>query len=89
MLASVFSGKDIRTRAKVALKIGHADLPLILSYEYDVYTTMSGGAGISPVLWYGKEGLHEVLVLENLGASLEDLVSEQWSIHEKTFLYTP
>jgi hypothetical protein len=87
-LASVFQGKDIKTGANVALKIGRVGrLPSKLSHEYDVYTTMSGSAGISEVLWYGKEGLHEVIILEDLGTSLGDLVRAQQFDTRRTFLY--
>jgi len=39
-----------------------------------MYTTISGSAGIPEVLWYGKEGLHEIIVLEYLGTSLGDQI---------------
>ena len=65
------------TRTDVALKIGHAgSLPSKLSYEYEVYAVISGSAGIPKVLWYGKEGIHEIIVLEYLGTSLGDLIKE-------------
>ena len=87
-LGSVFQGKDIKTGADVALKIGRAgSSPSRLSHEYDVYTTRSGSAGISEVLWYSKEGLHEVIVLEDLGTSLGDLVRERQFDPRRTFVY--
>jgi len=74
-LGSVYLGKDIRNKASVALKIGHGEsLPLKLSHEYSVYTAISGSVGIPEVLWYSREGIHEVIVLECLGASLNDLI---------------
>jgi len=77
VLGSVFLGKDILTENDVALKIGHAgSSTLRLSYEHNVYKTISGSAGISRVLWYGKEGIHEIIVLEYLGTSLGNLISE-------------
>jgi hypothetical protein len=54
-----------------------------------VYTTLSGSAGISEALWYGKEGLHEIIVLEYLGTSLEDLIRKRWFDPRKAFLYAP
>ena len=42
--------------------------------------------GTSPVLWYGKEGLYEVIVLEYLGSSLRDLINEQKLDSEKAFM---
>jgi serine/threonine protein kinase len=87
-LGSVFLGKDIRTKAEVALKIGHAgSSPLKLSYEYDVYTMISRSVGIPEVLWYGKEDLHEIIVLEYLGTSLGDLISKRQFDPRRTFLY--
>ncbi|KAH9010858.1 kinase-like domain-containing protein [Lactarius hengduanensis] len=65
---SVYQGRDIKTGNEIALKIGRADhLSSRLSHEYNVYTTLAGGAGISQVHWYGKEGAHEVIILEHLG----------------------
>lgn len=49
----------------------------MLSHEYHVYETTAGSVGISPVHWYGKEGAYEVIVLENLGILLGDLISVQ------------
>jgi serine/threonine protein kinase len=87
-LGSVYLGKDIRTGAEVALKIGRADhSPSRLSHEYHVYQKTAGSIGISPVCWYGKEGSYEVIVLENLGTSLGDLVSAQQFDHRKTFFF--
>ena len=87
-LGSVFLGKDIRTGANVALKIGRAGkLPSKLSHEYNVYTTISGSTGISEVLWYGKEGLHEIIVLKYLGTSLGDLISERHFDPRRAFVY--
>ena len=76
------------TGADVALKIGRSgDSSSRLSYEYNVYTSISGSKGIAEVLWYSKEDLHEVIVLKYLGTSLGDLISEQQFDHRRTFLY--
>jgi hypothetical protein len=65
------------TGTDVALKIGCVGtLSSKLSYEYEVYRTISGGAGIPKVLWYSKEGLCEIIVLKYLGTSLGDLIKE-------------
>ncbi len=72
----------------VALKIGHrCNLPLRLSYEYNVYATIAGSKGISQVLWYGKEGGYKVIVLDYLGTSLGDLIDQLKFDHRKTFSY--
>jgi hypothetical protein len=63
------------TGADVALKIGHpCNLTSGLSHEHNVYTTIAGSTGISQILWYGKEDVYEVIVLEHLGTSLGDLM---------------
>lgn len=86
-LGDVYLGKDIRTGAEVAVKIGRADdSPSTLGHEYDVYKTTAGSVGIPTVWWYGKEGNHEVIVLEHLGTSLSDLIGVQGFDH-KPFLF--
>ena len=87
-LGSVYLGRDIRTKVEIAVKIGRADDPSSrLRHEYDVYTEVAGGLGIPPVRWYGKEGRYEVIVMDHLGTSLDDLVSEGQIDQEKIFLY--
>jgi casein kinase 1 len=76
------------TGADVAVKIGHpSSVSSRLSHEYNVYTAVAGGTGISQAFWYGKEGEHEVIVLEPLGTSLGDLINEVEFDHEKIFSY--
>jgi serine/threonine protein kinase len=87
-LGSVYLGKDIMTGTDVALKIGHpCSPPLRLSHEHNMYTTITGSRGISQVLWYSKEGVYEVIVMDNLGTSLGDLINQIEFDHGKTFLY--
>src|ERR1019366_9077039 len=87
-LGRVYVGKDIRTGAEVAVKIGSPDRSSSrLNHEYEVYKTAAGSIGISPVYWYGKEGYHEVIVLEHLGTSLGDLICTQEFDHSKTFFF--
>ena len=84
----MYLGKDIKTDNNVALKIGHTGgSPSKLSDEYNIYMTLSGSTGISKVLWYGKEGLHEIIVLEYLGTSLGDLISKRQFDSKNAFLY--
>ena len=87
-IGSVFSGRDIRTGAEVALKIGSAGQSHSrLNHEYNVYMAIGGSVGTSSVLWYGKEGLYEVIVLEYLGNSLDDLVNERQLSQREVFSY--
>jgi hypothetical protein len=89
-LESVYLGRDIRTEVEIAVKIGCADDPSSrLRPEYNVYTEIAGGIGIPPVHWYGKEGQYEVIVMDHLGTSLDDLVSKRQIDQEKIFQYTP
>ncbi|KAF8493224.1 kinase-like domain-containing protein [Russula emetica] len=46
-----------------------------------------GGRGIPRVLWYGKESIYEVIVLDHLGTSLGDLIDQLEFDHRKTFSY--
>lgn len=48
---------------------------------------MAGTRGISQVHWYGKEDIYEVIVLDQLGSSLGDLVDETMLDPRKTFSY--
>jgi len=85
-LGSVYLGRDIRTGAEVALKIGGMGRsPSGLNHEYNVYLNIAGSTGTSSVLWYGKEGWYQVIVLEHLGNSLGDLVNEKRLDCEKVF----
>ncbi|KAG5606222.1 hypothetical protein H5410_027714 [Solanum commersonii] len=44
-----------------------------LLYESKLYRILQGGTGIPNVRWYGVEGDYNVLVMDLLGPSLEDL----------------
>ena len=86
-LGSVYLGRDIRMGVEIALKIGRADHTSRLGIEYNVYTAIGSTVGISPACWYGKEGQYEVLVLDHLGISLDDLISGCLVDSRKVFQY--
>ena len=44
-----------------------------MSYEAKLYARLQGGIGIPAVKYYGVEGDFNVMVMELLGPSLEDL----------------
>ena len=44
-----------------------------VEHEYNVYKSLAGAIGIPSVHWFGTECDYNVLVLEHLGPSLEDL----------------
>ena len=76
------------TGAEVAMKIGHiCGSPFRLSHEHNMYTAIAGSKGISHVLWYGKEGIHEVIVLNHLGTSLGNLINQPEFDHGRIFSY--
>lgn len=70
----IYLGKEQTTKMEVAIKLEavksrHPQL----SYEYRLYRILQGKVGIPSVHWFGKEGDYNVLVLDLLGPSLEDL----------------
>ena len=44
-----------------------------LLYESKLYKILPGGTGIPKVRWYGTEGEYNLMVMDLLGKSLEDL----------------
>lgn len=44
-----------------------------LAYEFKLYRILQGAVGIPSVKWFGKEGDFNIMVMELLGPSLEDL----------------
>lgn len=70
----VYSGEQISDGEIVAIKlepIKNSNDQLL--YESRVYKQMQGGIGIPRLRWYGQDGKFNVLVVERLGLSLEDL----------------
>ena len=58
------------------MKLGHPDPPpSSITHEYNVYQSIAGCKGVSPIRWYGKEGPYEIIIMDHLGTSLGDLVS--------------
>lgn len=70
----IFEGTDLLTRQSVAVKFEprKSDAPQLRD-EYRTYKILSGIPGIPQVHLFGQEGLHNVLVIDLLGPSLEDL----------------
>ena len=69
-------GTDIQTGEEVAIKLESIKSrhPQLL-YESKLYKILSGGVGIPNLHWYGVEGDYNVMVIDLLGPSLEDLFS--------------
>ncbi|CAD5174155.1 unnamed protein product [Musa acuminata subsp. malaccensis] len=72
----IYLGTNIQTNEEVAIKLENVKTkhPQLL-YESKLYRILQGGTGIPNVKWYGVEGDYNVLVIDLLGPSLEDLFS--------------
>ncbi|XP_020423528.1 casein kinase 1-like protein 1 [Prunus persica] len=70
----VCAGTNIQTNEEVAIKLENVKTkhPQLL-YESKLYRILQGGTGIPNVRWFGVEGDYNVLVMDLLGPSLEDL----------------
>ncbi|XP_062090843.1 casein kinase 1-like protein 3 [Humulus lupulus] len=70
----IFLATHIDTFEIVAVKIENSKTkhPQLL-YEAKLYLTLQGGSGIPGIKWSGLDGEENVLVLDLLGPSLEDL----------------
>jgi len=67
-------GLDVESGHEVALKLeSQRHTRPQLQYEEKVYRVLQGGVGVPLVHWFGCEGDYNVLVLDLLGPSLEDL----------------
>lgn len=72
----IYLGINVQTKEEVAVKLEpansrHPQLP----YEYRVYRILQKQTGIPKVYWFGKEGGFNVMIIDLLGPSLEDLFS--------------
>ncbi|KAG6486382.1 hypothetical protein ZIOFF_054952 [Zingiber officinale] len=70
----IYLGTNIQTNEEVAIKLENVKTkhPQLL-YESKLYRILQGGTGILNVRWFGVEGDYNVLVMDLLGPSLEDL----------------
>ena len=72
----IYIGTEVWTNNEVAIKLESikSEHPQLL-YESKLYKILEGGLGVPRIYWYGVEGDYNVMVLELLGPSLEDLFS--------------
>ncbi|KAM3245893.1 casein kinase 1-like protein 2 [Capsicum annuum] len=70
----IYLGTNVQTNEEVAIKLENVKtkLPQLL-YESKLYKLLQGGTGIPNLKWFGVEGDYNVLVMDLLGPSLEDL----------------
>jgi len=70
----IYLGTNITNNEEVAIKLEPVKTKHPqLFYESKLYKILSGGVGIPYVKWFGVEGDYNVLVMDLLGPSLEDL----------------
>jgi len=70
----IFEGTNLLNNQTVAVKFEprKSDAPQLRD-EYRTYKILAGSPGIPQVYYFGQEGLHNILVIDLLGPSLEDL----------------
>lgn len=70
----IFEGTNLLNSQQVAIKFEprKSDAPQLRD-EYRTYKILVGCPGIPNVYYFGQEGLHNILVIDLLGPSLEDL----------------
>mmetsp|Transcript_3213 Transcript_3213/g.13124 ORF Transcript_3213/g.13124 Transcript_3213/m.13124 type:complete len:388 (-) Transcript_3213:249-1412(-) len=70
----IYLGTHIQTGEEVGIKLESVKTkhPQLL-YESKLYKILQGGTGIPNVRWFGVEGDYNIMVLDLLGPSLEDL----------------
>ncbi|PCH34731.1 kinase-like protein [Wolfiporia cocos MD-104 SS10] len=71
---TVYQGVHTVAGKEVAIKLERA-IPKYspLKQESKIYKTLSGGPGVPWIMWSGKQGDYNVMVLDLLGPSLQDL----------------
>jgi casein kinase 1 len=72
----IYISTNVQNGDEVAIKLESikSKHPQLL-YESKLYKILAGGVGVPNVHWYGVEGDYNVMVIDLLGPSLEDLFS--------------
>ncbi|CAI5471134.1 unnamed protein product [Closterium sp. Yama58-4] len=70
----IYLGTNVQTNEEVGIKLESTKTkhPQLL-YESKLYRILQGGTGIPNIRWFGVEGDYNVMVIDLLGPSLEDL----------------
>ncbi|KAL0074692.1 Serine/Threonine kinase CK1 [Phycomyces blakesleeanus] len=70
----IYEGTNLLNNQQVAIKFEprKSDAPQLRD-EYRTYKIMAGTPGIPTAYYFGQEGLHNILVIDLLGPSLEDM----------------
>ncbi len=70
----IFIGLDTQTQKHIALKFEHSKSRAPqLEYESRLYQRIPRDGGFAKVYWYGQHGPYNVMVLQLLGHSLQDM----------------
>lgn len=70
----IYIGTNIATKEEVAIKLEDVNSKHPqLHIESKFYRVMAGGIGIPQLKWFGTEGDYNIIVMDLLGPSLEDL----------------
>ncbi|PPD91666.1 hypothetical protein GOBAR_DD11421 [Gossypium barbadense] len=70
----LYLGVNVQTKEEVAVKLESAKTKHPqLHYESKLYMLLQGGTGIPHLKWFGIEADYNVMVIDLLGPSLEDL----------------
>ncbi|KAJ6808558.1 casein kinase 1-like isoform X1 [Iris pallida] len=70
----IYVGVNIQSGEEVGIKLESVKTKHPqLHYESKLYTLLQGGTGIPHIKWFGVEGEYNVMVIDLLGPSLEDL----------------
>lgn len=70
----IYIGTNIGTKEEVAIKLEDVNSKHPqLHIESKFYRVMAGGIGIPQLKWFGTEGDYNIIVMDLLGPSLEDL----------------
>ncbi|KAI8877007.1 kinase-like protein [Backusella circina FSU 941] len=82
----LYEGLNLLNNQSVAIKFEprKSDAPQLRD-EYRTYKVLAGLPGVPSVYYFGQEGLHNILVIDLLGPSLEDLFD---SCHRKLSIKT-
>ncbi|CAJ0577545.1 unnamed protein product, partial [Mesorhabditis spiculigera] len=74
---SVYSVHDKKLNCDVAMKLGHNHIKKThnLKEETDVYRRIQNGPGMTKMLWHGTAATYDVLVMEQLGPCLHELLN--------------
>ena len=70
----IYAGRNLKLNEEIAIKLEptHTKHPQLF-YESKLYMALQGGIGIPKLRWCGSQGNYNILIMDLLGHSLEDL----------------